>query len=58
MITLNIVRSGSQYSVGTFHCKDITGLVVYLRIRDITQKNILNAIEILARDGEYTIEQK
>jgi hypothetical protein len=58
MITLNIVRSGSQYSVGTLHFKDITGLVVYLRIRDITQKNILNAIEILARDGEYTIEQK
>jgi len=31
---------------------------VYLKMRDITPKNILNAIEILARDGAYTIKQK
>jgi hypothetical protein len=57
MITIHVVRSGAQYALGPFTFQDIVGLVVYLRARGITQKNILKAIDILARDGEYTIKQ-
>ena len=58
MTTIHVVRSGSQYAVDKLHFKDMAGLAVYLKMRDITPKNILNAIEILARDGAYTIKQK
>jgi hypothetical protein len=58
MTTIHVVRSGSQYSVDKLQFKDMAGLAVYLKMRDITQKNILNAIELLARDGQYTIKQK
>lgn len=58
MTTIHVVRSGSQYTVDKLHFKDIAGLAVYLKMRDITQTDILNAIEILARDGKYTIKQK
>jgi|RhiMetdeSRZDD1v2_1073273.scaffolds.fasta_scaffold174759_2 hypothetical protein len=53
MLIIHIVRSGSQYSVGKFHFKDIVALVVHLNLRDVTQKNILKAIEKLSRNGEY-----
>ena len=39
MLIIHIVRSGSQYSVGKFHFKDIVALVVHLNLRDVTQKN-------------------
>jgi hypothetical protein len=58
MLIIHMVRSDSQYSVGKFHFKDIVALVVDLNLRDVTQKNILKAIEKLARNGEYTIRQK
>jgi hypothetical protein len=58
MTTIHVVRSGSQYAVDKLHFKDMAGLAVYLKMRDITPKNILNAIAILARDGAYTIQQK
>ena len=58
MTTIHVVRSGSQYTVDKLHFKDIAGLAVYLKMRDITQTDILNAIEIFARDGKYTIKQK
>jgi hypothetical protein len=58
MTTIHVVRSGSQYAVDKLHFKDMAGLAVYLKMRDITPKNILNAIEILARDGKYTLKQK
>jgi hypothetical protein len=50
MTTIHVARSGSQYAVDKLHFKDMAGLAVYLKMRDITPKNILNAIEILARD--------
>ena len=45
MLSIHVVRSDSQYSVGKFHFKDIFALVAHRNLRDVTQKNILKAIE-------------
>ena len=58
MLKISIVRSGLTYSIGNFTFGDVAGLVIYLRARGVSNENILEAIEILARDGEYTIEQE
>jgi hypothetical protein len=58
MLKIHIVQSGTQYIVGDFHFEDVAGLVVYLKARGVSTANILNAIEMLARNREYTIEQE
>jgi hypothetical protein len=57
MRTLHIVQSGSQYTVDKFHFETLTRLVLYLRGRGVAQENILDIIEVLAREGKYTMEQ-
>ena len=58
MRTLHIVQSGSQYTVDPFHFETLTRLVLYLRGRGVTQDKILDIIEVLAREGKYTMEQE
>ena len=58
MRTIHIVQSGSQYTVDNFHFETLTRLVLYLRGRGVTQESILDIIEVLAREGKYTVEQE
>lgn len=58
MPTIHIVPSGSKYIIGNFTFEDVAALVMYLRARGVSAENILNAIEIVAREGEHTIQQE
>jgi len=58
MITMHIAQPGSRYTIGTLSFEDVAGLVISLRARGVNADTILNAIDVLAREGEYTIEQE
>jgi hypothetical protein len=58
MIKMHIVQSSSRYTIGNLSFEDVAGLVIYLRARGVRAENILDAIEVLAREGEHTIQQE
>jgi hypothetical protein len=58
MLTIALVQSGSNYFVDGIHFgEDEEGLMLYLKAKGVPAEHITQALEGLAREGIYTIQQ-
>lgn len=59
MRTIHVLRSGRNYFIdGIYWGDDEEGVIIYLRGKGVAVEHITKALETVAREGTYTVQQE